>query len=49
VGKQIPVVCEACDAMWYVRRWEEYARCPKCGFVTDIFNDGFDDRKLEEE
>lgn len=49
MSRKIPMVCENCDAMWYVGRFEEESRCPKCGLVNDVLNDGFDDRRYEDE
>ena len=49
MSRMIPMVCEACDALWYVGRFEEEAPCPKCGWVNDVLHDGFDDRRYEDE
>lgn len=49
MSKKIPVVCEECSALWFVKRWEEYCKCPRCGYVTDLFNDGYADKRFEDE
>lgn len=49
MSRKIPIVCEACDAQFYVGRYEEEARCPKCSWTNDVLNDGWDDRRPEDE
>jgi predicted RNA-binding Zn-ribbon protein involved in translation (DUF1610 family) len=49
MSRKIPVVCESCDAQFKAARYEEEARCPACGYVNDILNDGFDDRRREDD
>lgn len=49
MSRKIPVICENCNHSWYVKRWDEYAECPLCRYVTDIFGDGWDDRRPEDE
>jgi hypothetical protein len=49
VSRKIPLVCEICDAMWFVGRYGEQALCPKCGFPNEVDLDGYDDRRREDD
>lgn len=49
MSRKIPVVCEMCDAQFKAHRYEEEARCPSCGYVNDILNDGYRDDYNEDD
>ena len=49
MSKKVMVVCDACDALFLVGKYDEVAQCPKCHNYVDIMGDGFDDRRFEDE
>lgn len=49
MSRKVQTVCEACNALFYVNRYDDYHKCPRCGWITDdVFSDGFDDRRDED-
>lgn len=50
MSRKIQTVCENCSELFYVDRWAEYAKCPRCGCITDdIFTDGYPDQRREDD
>lgn len=50
MSRKVQTICEACSAMYYVNRYDDYHKCPRCGYITDdIFHDGYSDRDEDEQ
>lgn len=49
MSRKVQMICESCNCLYWVNRQDEYAKCPKCGWLADIEEDGFSDQIREDE